>query len=55
MMQPTPNWRGLFHDICFIQQLGLSNLSVKLDGHGYSTLRLPRQQFVRIEFTRSTT
>lgn len=53
MMQPTPNWRGLFHDIWFIQRQGISNMSIKLGGVGYSVLRLPRQQFIHIEFTRT--
>lgn len=55
MTQPNPNWRALLHDIGFIQRQGLSNMSIKLGGAGYSILRLPRQQMIHIEFTRSAT
>lgn len=52
-MQPTPNWRGLFKDISFIQRQGMKQLSIQLDGRGYSMLRLPEETFIWIEFTRS--
>jgi hypothetical protein len=53
MMQPTPNWRGLFQDIRFIQMQGLRETSINLSGRGYSMLRLPGQTFIWIEFTRT--
>lgn len=53
MTQPTPNWRAMFHDIAFIQGNPPGHLSITLSGRGYSMLRLPGQQFIWLEFTRS--
>lgn len=51
--QPTPEWRGLFTDIAYLQRAPFTDLELLCVGNGYNVIRRPQHRvMVSFCFTR---